>query len=149
MVYDQISQCNYRTNSYHMLKTPSLHWTNQPNQHTRSKILQLKYNFNPCPWAPPGWKAIVHEQPQSCISWGPRGTDAWYTGLEKDHYHCYQIYIMDTKKYCVCKGVTFLPKFCTIPKIQPWDYTTQIVEELLIAIIKLNKGKTEEPSKKL
>ncbi len=49
----------------------------------------------------------------------------------------------------MCKSVTFLPKFCTIPNIQPWHYTTQIAEELHVKIIKSNKGKTPEQSKRL
>ncbi len=48
--------------------------------------------------------------------------------------------IMDTKKYWICKGVTTLLKFCTIPKIQPWDCITQIAETLLVET-KQRKGK--------
>ncbi len=63
------------------------------------KILYGKHNINTHPWAPPGCKAIVLEHPQAQTSWAPRGTDVWYTGPAKDHYQCYCMYIMDTKKY--------------------------------------------------
>ncbi len=33
--------------------------------------------------------------------------------------------------------------------IQPWDYTMQIAEELLVEIIKQKRGKAREPSKYL
>ncbi len=59
------------------------------------------------------------------------------------------MYIVDTKKYQICKCITFLPTYCTIHKIQLWDYTIQIADELLIKIIKLNKGKAKEQSKHL
>ncbi len=66
-------------------------------------------------------------------SWGPRG-----------------MYIKDIKKYWFYKGDTFLPKFWNIPKVQPWDYTMQIAKELLIEMIKLNKGKEAwEPQRHL
>lgn len=67
--------------------------------------------------ASPDYKAIVHEHPQPCTSWGPNGTDAWFTGPIKDHHQCYHMYIMDIKKYRIYKDVASLPKFCTIPKI--------------------------------
>ncbi len=47
------------------------------------------------------------------------------------------------------KVFTFLPKFCAISKVQPWNYIIQRTEELLIDIIKLNKGKAWKPSKQL
>ncbi len=53
---------------------------------------------------------------------------------------------MDTKKYQICKSVTFLLQFYTFPNTQPWDYI-MLAEELLIGIIKLNKEKAREPSK--
>ncbi len=34
-----------------------------------------------------------------------------------------------SQKYQICKGVTFLPKICTIPKIKQWDHTGQIAED--------------------
>ncbi len=79
------------------------------------------------------------------FDWYMVGITLWY--VKKTFFAVLMLPVMDTKKYCICKGVTFLPKFCTIPKIQPCDCTIQIVGELLIEIIKLNKGMAQEQSK--
>lgn len=113
------------------------------------KMLHGNHNFNAQPWKPPGCKAIVQEHLQSCISWGPRGTDKWYIGSAKDHHQCYCMYIIDIKKYQLWKGVTFQTKFCYIPKVQPRDYTVQVAEERLTEFVKLNNGKAQEPLKHL
>ncbi len=59
------------------------------------------------------------------------------------------MHIMDTKKYLICNRITFLPKFYTTPKVESWDNTLKIAEELLIEIINLNKGKARKSSKHL
>ncbi len=40
---------------------------------------------------------------------------------KKDYYQCYCMYIMNTKMHWICKCITFVPKFCTIPEIKQWD----------------------------
>ncbi len=94
-------------------------------------------------------QCICNKYPQSWTSWDPRGTDAWHTGPANDHYQCYQMYIMDIKKIQTFKGITFLPWFCPIPKVQSWDYDTQIADKLLVEIEKPNKGKPRKSSKHL
>lgn len=117
------------------------------------EILHRKHNFNGQlqmqKWTTPVWKEIVHNYLISCTSWGSRGTNVWYTGPANYHNPCISMHIMVTKKYQIYKGVTFQSKFCSIPKVQSWDYTIQVPEELLIEIIKLNKKKVREPSKNL
>ena len=45
-----------------------------------------RYNWNKCPMAPPGTKAIIYEAPAGRRSWGTRGLDAWYCGPALHHY---------------------------------------------------------------
>ncbi len=146
----QISPCHHRTISYLKPKTPLTCSVfciahDDPSK-SAYHILHGKHNFNNQLWAPPGGRAIVHKHPQSHTSWGQKGTVAWYTRPARFHYQFYHMFIMDMKKYWICKGVC-LPTFCTIPKFQPRDYTTHIDEKLFVEIVKLNKGKTKELSK--
>lgn len=103
------------------------------------QIFYEQHNFNAQPRAPPGCKANIHEHTLSPTSWGLRGYNLWYTGLAKDYCQYYHMYIIDTTKLYICKGVTFLSKFCTTPKIQPLDYTKQIPGKLLIKVINSTK----------
>ncbi len=130
----QISPCSYRTNSYLRMKIPSscldLHGMIHPNQHTKS--LPWKVQLNICNHSHHGAKEeLVH------------GTIGQQKPIIK------HLCILDTKKYHICKSITFLQKFCIIPKFQPCDYMTKIAEDWLVEIIRLNKWNARESSKHL
>ena len=55
------------------------------------------FDFNATPFAPPGTKVIVHQKPKIRKSWAPRGKDGWYIYGAKDHYRCYNIYVLETQ----------------------------------------------------
>ncbi len=50
------------------------------------KAIQGPYNWNRFPLALLGCKAVNYKSPETCISWGSHGTNAWYVGPSLDHY---------------------------------------------------------------
>ena len=93
------------------------------------------------PLAPPGTKAIIYEAPENRPSWGPRGIDAWYLGPAKDHYRNYKFFVPETKGYHISESAKFYPQHCTIPEETPDKHATNIVDELIVALKKLDKTK--------
>ncbi len=152
MVYTQqiqISLCNYEIKSYYKLKTPStcsiLQVMNQPNQHMRYYMKSTT-------------SALIHghhlDEKPSCMNIHKH----IYHGAQEELMHGAHAHQKIPLDITTCTSwtqinieaaVLFLPNFCTFPKIQPWDYTTQIVDELLIKFIKFSKGNAREPSKHL
>ncbi len=117
-----------------------LHIVHDVLSKSANEVLHGEHNFNAQPCASPIYKAIIQNHLQSCTSWIPRGIDTMYTGQAKDHYWYNHIYILDTKKYWIYKGITFLLKFCTIPKVQPWDCFRQKAEYYLLKLSNWTKG---------
>ncbi len=149
MVYaqqTQITSCNYGTDSYLMLKTPSscsmLYVMTHPNQHMKSSIQSTVLITN-------------HRHHLDAKNFTQTSTILHVMGPKRVRCKVHLtskrslLYIMDTNNYQICKGVVFLPKLSTIPKNQQWDYTMQVAEEHLVEFITLNKGKVREPSKLL
>ena len=46
------------------------------------------FDFNATPFAPPGTKVIVHQNPTIRKIWEPQGKDGWYIDRAKYHYRC-------------------------------------------------------------
>ena len=77
--------------------------------------LHGKFDFNATPFAPPGTKVIVHQQPTIRQSWAPRGKYGWYIYLSKDHYRCYNIYVPETRAVIQPDTVEFIPHNSKFP----------------------------------
>ena len=60
------------------------------------ELLKGNFEFNSSSLAPPISKVVIHEKPQQWKFWAPHGNQAWYIGLELEHYQCYRIYIPET-----------------------------------------------------
>ena len=58
--------------------------------------LNVTFNFNIVPLAPPGKKIIVHEKPSQRPTWAPHSVNGWYLGPAPIHYRCHTTYITET-----------------------------------------------------
>ena len=77
--------------------------------------LHRQFDFNAIPFALPGTKVIVHQNPTIRQSWAPRGKDGWYIYRAKDHYRCYNIYVPETRAVIQPDTVEFLPYNSKMP----------------------------------
>jgi hypothetical protein len=77
--------------------------------------------------APPGTKAIIYEDSDTCASWAPHGLDAWLLNPSKDHYRCHLYYVPKTSGYCVSGSANLFPQHCIEP---PYLHKTHIQELL-------------------
>ena len=73
-----------------------------------------EFNYNATPFTPPGAKVIVHKKPSIQNSWSPRGLYGWYINRTKYHYHCYDIYILQTRDVIHADTINF---FSTVLKL--------------------------------
>ena len=71
--------------------------------------LNVAFDFNCTPLAPPGTRVIVHETPDNRCTWAPYGVDGWYLGPAHDHYRCHCVYIPRTRAERIAKTVVFFP----------------------------------------
>jgi hypothetical protein len=56
------------------------------------------FDFNPTPLAPPGIRVLAHKKPADRDTWSPHGSDGWYIGPALESYHCYTVWIWDTRQ---------------------------------------------------
>ena len=93
-----------------------------------------QYNWNRYPMAPPGIRAIIHEDPGSCTSWGPRGMDAWYCGPAMDHYCNCHFYVPETCAYQISASFDLFPQHCALPDLNAEQHTKVVGDELISSI---------------
>ena len=86
----------------------------KPTLSAHAQLHGLFY-FNATPFAPPGTKVIVHQNPTIRQSWAPRGKYGWYIDRAKDHYLCYNIYVPEKRAAIQPETVEFLPHNSKIP----------------------------------
>ena len=55
-------------------------------QQPSEEQLNVTFNFNRVPLAPPGTKIIVHKKPIQRSTWAPHGVNGWYLVPEPLHY---------------------------------------------------------------
>jgi hypothetical protein len=91
------------------------------------KTLEGLYDWNCYPMAPPGTKAIIYEDSNTCASWAPHGYDAWLLSPSKDHYRCHLYYIPKTSGYHVSGSANLFPQHRIAP---PYLHETHIQELL-------------------
>jgi hypothetical protein len=68
------------------------------------------FKYNATPLVPPGTKVLLHEKPNQCHSWAPRGTDAWYIGPALEHYRCMECYMPETWSTRIADILEYFPK---------------------------------------
>jgi hypothetical protein len=55
------------------------------------------FDFTATPIDPPGMRVVAHEKIHQRGTWSPHGLNARYLGPAPHHYHCYNVWIWDTK----------------------------------------------------
>ena len=91
--------------------------------------------------APPGTKAVVYVDPDNRTSWGQRDIDAWYCGPELDHYRNLRFYYPTTKGYHTSASYDLFLEHCMLPEFTPTEHATEVYDELVEAIKKLQNFK--------
>ena len=79
---------------------------------TKSAYHQLhgqRYDWNKHPLAPPGTRAIIYEDPNNHMSWGPRGIDTWYCGPVLDRYRNCRLYMPVMRAYRISGSFDLYP----------------------------------------
>ena len=96
--------------------------------------LHGQFDFNATPFAPPGTKVIVHQNPTIRQSWAPRGKYGWYIDRAKDHYRCYNIYVPETRAVIQPDTVDFIPHNSKMPFRSSAENATIAATELIHAL---------------
>ena len=79
-------------------------------------FLEGMHNYDAVPFAPPGWRVLVYEDPQRRASWDPHGIEGWYVERALDHYRNYTCYIPTTNALRTSNTVSFFkPKHFELP----------------------------------
>ena len=99
------------------------------------------YDYLKNPIAPVGCKVVVHERPMNRGSWSDRGTDGFFLRMAPNHYRNFTCYIPSTKGIRTSNTVEFFPTCCAVPKVEPIDHVTLILQELKELIT--NNAKTD------
>ena len=94
------------------------------------EILNGLYNWNNCPLAPLGCKAIVYKDGDTCGSWVSRGVNAFYLGPAKDHYRCDKYYVPKMQAYRVLGSTELFPQHCQLPSMTPLQHFCALTDEL-------------------
>lgn len=92
------------------------------------EIFHRKHNLNAQPWLPHGYNIIAHDTNNSLHHSSQEYWWMVHRYIKRPLPMLPHVY-HGCQEYQICKGVTFLPKFCTIPKFSTLDYNVQIAEE--------------------
>ena len=93
-------------------------------------MLNVPYNWDRYPLAPPGCKAVIYEAPAAQGLWASRGMDAWYLGPLADHYLCNLYYVPKTRAYRILGSAKLFPQHCQVPNLSPNAHLKALTEEL-------------------
>ena len=92
------------------------------------------FDFNKNPFAPPGTRILIHEQPKQRRTWAAHGIDGWYLGNAPEHYRCYRVYATRTAAERIADTVEFFPYNCPMPKTSSADAATTAAADLIHAL---------------
>ena len=127
----------------------TVYCTHRPNKIVVPSIkrphIQLECIFN----APPGTRAVLYEDPDSRISWGARGTDAWYCDPSLDHCPCCIFYLHKTRSYHISGSFDLFPQHCLLPKFSPEQHANEVHDELYESIHSLSRPAKSNILKKI
>ncbi len=93
---------------------------------------QRDYNANP--FAPLGCKVELHLVPSIRETWAPHMASRYNVGTSWEHYHCHEVYIIDTRHTRMCSSVFFKHKYLTMPSLTTVDALIQAADNLTTAL---------------
>ena len=111
-----------------MLRSSRITPTSQYNQ------LEGDFNLNTTLLAPPGTKALIHENPKQQNFWITHGVSGWYLGPALEHYRWYTVYSTNTSAERVSDVVEFFPSHVHMPLPSSIAMTTKAAFELTQAL---------------
>jgi hypothetical protein len=91
--------------------------------------LNAAFDYNKTPFAPPGTKVIIHEDPEHRRTLASHGGYRWYLGRAQKHYRCHRVYVSKT-----VSTVDFFPHHCTIPQTASADAARKAASALTHAL---------------
>jgi hypothetical protein len=92
------------------------------------------YDYNATPIAPPGIRVVVYEPPSQRGSWAAHGENGWYVGPSFDHYHCYRVWIRDTKRERFCDTLEWFPTKVTMSLASSTDLVMASIQDIIHAL---------------
>ena len=93
------------------------------------------FDFNRTPLGPPGTRVLVHEKPTARATWAPHAVDGWYIGPAMHHYHCFRVWILDTKAERTCDTLTWFPSKVLMPTASSADAAIAAAQDLTQALL--------------
>ena len=79
------------------------------------------FDYNTTPLAPPGFHAVIYNEPEDRPTWSNHGTIGYYIGPAENHYRNYRIYIPKTGGTRIGSTVDFFPKHVQMPSTSSED----------------------------
>ncbi len=80
--------------------------------------------------APPGTKAIIYKDTETCTSWAPHSLDAWLLRPSKDHCHCHLYFVPKTSNYRISGSADLFPQHSIAPPYSYVSHVQKLAEEL-------------------
>jgi hypothetical protein len=78
---------------------------------------------------------LVHEKPKTRESWAPHAVAGYYIGPALDHYRCYTVYIVETKRERISDTVDFFPENAFMPIASSTDLAIAATHDLTNALL--------------
>ena len=97
-------------------------------------LLNVEFNYNRTPLAPPGTRVIVHDKPDNRASWAPHGIHGWYIGPSLLHYRCYKCNIPATNSQRDSDTVAFFPHNFPMLRTSSADAASDAALDLITAL---------------
>lgn len=102
-----------------------------PSKSAHHQLHVHKYDWNVHPMDPSGSKAVIYKSPESRVSWGTRGIDAWYCVPRLGHYRNNQFYVPATRAYRTSGSFELYPQHCLLPQFTPDEHANEVHGELI------------------
>ena len=112
---------------------------------TKSAYHQLhghRYDWNAHLLAPPGSKGVIYESPEDRTSWGYRGLDAWYCGMDN-------FYVPETRVYRITGSFDLFPQHCMLPEFDADQHAAEVHDELFKSIQHMQRPARNKLLKKM
>jgi hypothetical protein len=75
------------------------------------------FEFNKTPFAPVGYRVLIHAKPATCKLWDYRAKQGFYVGPALNHYRCYKLVKLETKQKVITNMVKFRHAYLQIPAV--------------------------------
>jgi hypothetical protein len=97
--------------------------------------LQVPFDYNATPLAPPGTKVIIHENPDQRGLWSPHGLNGWYIDPAMEHYRTHIVYCSTVGDEIISDTVEFPPQHCKVPGISSADAASIAAADLTQSLL--------------